>query len=303
MLASRIILMSLLTTDPALVLVDKPAGWTSRKAGALVSKALGIRKVGHLGTLDPFATGLLPLCVGRGTRLSFFLEQTPKVYQAELQLGQATDSADCEGEVVEQRPIHTFDEAKLAAVQARFSGLIEQIPPIFSAVRVGGQRAYKLARKGHAVEMPSRQVQIDALQIERVGDDKLILHVTCGAGTYIRSLGRDIAEALGNVGHLTALRRLQVGALLAAQASHPEALQAEAVWSTAKLLAKVGQPLRLSGGDCAHIRDGKPLEVLSSLSSLPLARYAVFNEEEPIALIEKCAEGWTILRGIAQRGA
>jgi tRNA pseudouridine55 synthase len=295
--------MSLLTTDPALVLVDKPAGWTSRKAGALVSKALGIRKVGHLGTLDPFATGLLPLCVGRGTRLSFFLEQTPKVYQAELQLGQATDSADCEGSVVEERPIHDFDKAELAVVQARFSGLIEQVPPIFSAVRVGGQRAYKLARKGRSVEMPSRQVQINALQIAQTADDKLTLHVTCGAGTYIRSLGRDIAEALGNVGHLTALRRLQVGDLLAAEAKHPEALQAEAVWSTAKLLAKVGKPLQLSDRDCAHVRDGKPLEVLTSLGSLPFARYAVFNEEEPVALIENAEAGWAILRGIAPRQA
>ena len=137
-----------LTPDPGLVLVDKPMGWTSRKAGAVVSKSIGIRKIGHLGTLDPFATGLLPLCVGRGTRLSHFLDQSIKGYEAELQLGVETDSADCDGAIVATQDVPSFTDEDLAQLALRFVGEIKQVPPAHSAIRIGGQRAYKLRAQG-----------------------------------------------------------------------------------------------------------------------------------------------------------
>jgi tRNA pseudouridine55 synthase len=286
------------TADPALVLVDKPSGWTSRKAGAVVSKALGIRKVGHLGTLDPFATGLLPLCVGRGTRLSHFLDQSTKVYDAVLQLGIATDSADRDGEVIETTPVRSFDEADLNRVRLLFSGEIEQIPPAFSAIRIDGQRAYKLARQGKTVEMPPRQVMIHQLSLERLASDQLRIAVTCGSGTYVRSLGRDIAKSLDNIGHLLSLRRLRVGSLEVAEAASPEALNSPAVWSTARLLERLGRRLDLAPHDCAIIRDGKPLNQLLALAQLEDARYGVFDDGEPVALVERIDEDWRILRGL-----
>ncbi len=284
--------------DPALILVDKPSGWTSRKAGAIVSKAIGIRKVGHLGTLDPFATGLLPLCVGRGTRLSHFLDQSVKGYRAELVLGLETDSADCDGEVVREAPVPSFDLESLRALAAEFVGQIEQIPPVYSAVKIDGQRAYKRARRGEAVEMPPRSVRIDRFDVEVLDDRRLLLEVECGPGTYIRSLGADLAKRLGTVGHLDQLRRTLVGDLTVDQAAHPEALSPDSVWSTGRLLAALGRRLQLEAPEVAHVRHGKPLEELDSLSSLSVGRYAVFGDDEPIALIEASPTGLSILRGL-----
>jgi tRNA pseudouridine55 synthase len=284
--------------DPALILVDKPSGWTSRKAGAIVSKAIGIRKVGHLGTLDPFATGLLPLCVGRGTRLSHFLDQSVKGYRAELVLGLETDSADCDGAVVREAPVPSFDVESLRVLAAEFVGQIEQIPPVYSAVKIDGQRAYKRARRGEAIEMPPRTVRIDRFDVEVLDDRRLLLEVECGPGTYIRSLGADLAKRLGTVGHLDQLRRTLVGGLTVDQAAHPEALSTESVWSTGRLLATLGRRLQLETAEVAHVRHGKPLEALGSLSSLSVGRYAVFSDDEPIALIEASPTGLSILRGL-----
>ena len=152
--------MATWTINPGLVLVDKPCGWTSRRAGAVVSKQLGIKKIGHLGTLDPFATGLLPLCVGRGTRLSHFLDQSRKVYEAELVLGVETDSADREGEVLSERPVPPLTSSQVQAAARRFKGAIEQVPPVYSAVKIDGERAYRRARRGEQVEIPARRVNV-----------------------------------------------------------------------------------------------------------------------------------------------
>jgi len=287
-----------MATDPGLVLVDKPVGWTSRKAGAIVSKGLGVRKLGHLGTLDPFATGLLPLCLGRGTRLSAFLDQDSKVYEAILQLGQATDSLDCEGEPTESADVPPFDQADLDRVASTFIGEVQQIPPAFSAVRVGGQRAYKRARRGEAVEMPSRTVRIDSLTLRAEAADRLALCIQCGPGTYVRTVGADVAKALGTVGHLTALRRTGVGPLSVDEASHPEALAAGSVWSVADLLRRLGEPIVMDAANARWVRDGKPLEKLEQLSGCDDGRYAIFDVESPVALIERQRGLWKILRGL-----
>ena len=290
--------MATWTSSPGLVLVDKPCGWTSRRAGAVVSKQLGIKKIGHLGTLDPFATGLLPLCVGRGTRLSHFLDQSRKVYEAELVLGVETDSADREGEVLSERPVPPLTSSQVQAATQRFMGAIEQVPPVYSAVKIDGERAYRRARRGEQVEIPARRVDIYRFEVELCAPNLLRLLVECGPGTYIRSLGRDLARALGSVGHLRALRRTQVGGLSVVEACHPEQLSKEAVWSVGTLLGVLGDPVHVADSVALHIRQGKPLEVIAASLGEALGRRAVFAGDRPVALVEKSEAGWRILRGL-----
>ena len=294
-------MMTELTPDPGLVLVDKPKGWTSRKAGAIVSKQLGIRKIGHLGTLDPFATGLLPICVGRGTRLSHFLDQSVKGYEAELLLGAETDSADCDGTITLTSKVPSFSDEALVELARQFRGEIKQVPPAYSAIKVGGQRAYKLARRGDAVEIPERTVVVHRFEVARIADDRLRIGVECGSGTYIRSLGRDFARGLGTHGHLVRLRRTYVGDLAVEGATHPEQLAVGAVWSVATLLERLGTRLDLDKSAALHVRQGKPLEQLLAFRALNDGRYAAFSEREPIALLERSADQWRILRGLPPR--
>ena len=257
--------MATWTSNPGLVLVDKPCGWTSRRAGAVVSKQLGIKKIGHLGTLDPFATGLLPLCVGRGTRLSHFLDQSRKVYEAELVLGVETDSADREGEVLSERPVPPLTSSQVQAAAQRFVGAIEQVPPVYSAVKIDGERAYRRARRGEQVEIPARRVDIYRFEVELCAPNLLRLGVECGPGTYIRSLGRDLAQALGSVGHLRALRRTQVGGLSVVEACQPEQLSKEAVWSVGTLLGVLGDPVHVDLDEartCQRDQQGRDHDLL-----------------------------------------
>ena len=289
------------TSDPGLVLVDKPVEWTSRQAGAVVSKLIGVRKIGHLGTLDPFATGLLPLCVARGTRLSHFLDQSRKTYEAELLLGIETDSADRDGAVVATRAVPPLNDRLMTKLSRQFEGEIQQIPPAHSAIKIGGQRAYKLVRRGEAVDMPVRTVVVHRLDVLQLDHNRVKLTVECGPGTYIRSLARDFAKALGTVGHLVQLRRTSVGTLSVEDSTHPERLSAASVWSVATLLGRLGERLDLDETAALHIRQGKPLEHLPVLRDLKAGRYAAFAQREPIALLELRASQWCILRGLPPR--
>lgn len=205
-----------------LLVIDKPAGWTSmdvvRKVRNAASKGRGKQKVGHAGTLDPLATGVLVLCFGRATRLVDRLMGQTKVYETTIDLGAFTASDDAEmprQEVTVPTP-PTLEQ--IDAALAAQTGLIEQVPPDFSAVHVGGRRAYQAARKGEAVELSAKQVRIDA--IDRLGYDwpRLDLRITCGKGTYIRSIARDLGGLLGTGGHLTMLRRTAIGSYTAQRA-------------------------------------------------------------------------------------
>lgn len=193
-----------------ILLMDKPAGCTSFDVVRRVKKALRVRKIGHLGTLDPFATGLLPLCIGEATKLAPFLMPEPKTYRATVKLGEDTDTQDLTGEVVTRGETLPRPEAVYAAA-ARFVGEIEQTPPMYSAVHYQGQRAYKLARRGEKVELPPRKVTIYRLEVEAVALPEVAITVTCSQGTYIRTLAADLGAVLNCGGHLTALRRLTVG--------------------------------------------------------------------------------------------
>ena len=190
----------------------KPAGWSSFDVIRALRRTTGVRKIGHAGTLDPFATGVLVLLFGRATKRSAELMDHDKTYLAEVLLGQQTDTLDPTGKVDLTRPVPALDEAGIRAALDGFIGSVDQVPPMFSALRWGGQRLYHLARKGQSVELQSRAVQIDAITLTGwQPPDRFSISVTCGKGTYIRALARDIAAALGTVGHLTALTRTRVG--------------------------------------------------------------------------------------------
>ncbi len=195
-----------------LLIVDKPQGITSHDVVNRIRRVSGIRRVGHAGTLDPLATGVLLIFVGRMTRLSEYLLAQPKMYAAEVRLGQSTDTYDAEGKVVAERPYHVSQADILAAIPA-FQGNIQQQPPMYSAVKRQGQPLYKLARQGVVVERPYRDVTIYQLEVITWEPPYLQIHVSCSAGTYIRSLAHDLGESLGCGGHITALRRTSIGDL------------------------------------------------------------------------------------------
>lgn len=190
-----------------ILLLDKPVGITSNAALSRAKRTIGIKKAGHAGTLDPMASGLLVLCFGQATKVAAFLLDADKTYEAEVRLGVTTDSEDAEGKVLDRKSVPVFEEAQIEAALKRFRGPIEQIPPMHSALKHKGKRLYELARKGESVERPPRSVVIHSLELTRRDEETLCLRVSCSKGTYIRSLARDIGEALGCGAHLAGLRR------------------------------------------------------------------------------------------------
>jgi tRNA pseudouridine55 synthase len=202
-------------TDSGLVIVDKPAGLTSHDVVARVRRLVGTRRVGHAGTLDPMATGVLVIGVEKATRLLGYLTLTEKVYEATIRLGQSTSTDDAEGEPTGGAPADQVTAELLDAEVAKLTGEIMQVPPGVSAIKVGGQRAYKLTRAGAAPELAPRPVRVFEFGVRNVrsADKYLDLDATirCSSGTYIRALARDLGAALGVGGHLTALRRTVVG--------------------------------------------------------------------------------------------
>src|SRR5438552_9881553 len=174
-----------------ILLIDKPGGITSHDAVSAVRRALGTRKVGHAGTLDPMATGLLLVGVGRATRLLRFLGDLPKVYEGTGCLGIETNTLDAEGDVVRERPVEV-SEADLRAGATAFIGSIEQVPPAFSAVKVGGRKLYQAARKGESVEVPARPVTVWAFDVRRFERPRFDFRVECSSGTYVRTLVADL---------------------------------------------------------------------------------------------------------------
>jgi tRNA pseudouridine55 synthase len=193
------------------LIVHKPVGPTSHDIVALVRRVLKTRRVGHAGTLDPLAEGVLPIALGRATRLLQELTDADKEYQAEILLGRTTTTDDAEGEVTAQKSLPPLDVPELAAVLERFRGTIMQVPPAFSAVKVAGRRAYELARAGEAATVASRPVTISEIEILSWEQPLLCIRVRCSKGTYIRSLARDVGEAIGTGASLQALVRTRVG--------------------------------------------------------------------------------------------
>jgi tRNA pseudouridine55 synthase len=193
-----------------ILLLDKPRGLTSNGALQRVRKAYGAGSAGHVGTLDPMATGMLPICLDEATKVIAEIESGAKAYEFTLALGRRTDTGDADGEVVETLPVPAVGASELQAVLTRFHGVLSQVPPMYSALKREGRPLYELARQGIEVEREARRIEIRSLELRGRTDDSLDLVCECAKGTYIRVLGEDIARALGTCGHLTRLRRTWV---------------------------------------------------------------------------------------------
>lgn len=193
------------------LILDKPEGFTSFDLVARARRRFGTRRIGHTGTLDPMATGVLPLCIGQATRIAQFLTCDDKVYEATLALGASTDTQDRTGRIVETAPVPSLTTGDLERALDRFRGEIAQVPPMFSAIRVNGERLHALARRGESIERPARRVTIHALDLLAHEGTCLRVRIACSKGTYVRTLAHDLGERLGCHAHLTALRRLRAG--------------------------------------------------------------------------------------------
>jgi len=193
-----------------ILLLDKPPGLSSNQALQKARHLFQASKAGHTGSLDPLATGLLPVCFGEATKIAGYLLGSRKAYAAESRLGVTTTTDDAEGEVLQARPVPALSDVQIEAALASVRGRIVQTPPAYSAIKQGGVPLYKRARRGEDVQVPVREVVVDRLDLIARADDMLRLYVECGSGTYVRSLARDLGDRLGCGAHLTALRRLWV---------------------------------------------------------------------------------------------
>lgn len=245
-----------------LVVVDKPGGMTSHDVVARVRRALGTRKVGHAGTLDPMATGVLVLGVNRATRLLGHLMLTEKRYDATIRLGASTTTDDAEGEVVATAPTDHLTEVQVREALAAFVGEIDQKPTAVSAIKVDGKRAYQRVRDGEDVDLPARRVTIHELEVTDVRGADVDISVRCSSGTYIRAIARDLGAALGVGGHLVALRRTAVGPFdLSVARTLEELAVAPAVLPIADAARATFPAVDLDEEAAAHVRVGRPLDV------------------------------------------
>lgn len=242
-----------------LVLLDKPEGVTSFQALGALKKALDLRQVGHLGTLDRFASGLLPVLVGSSTRLAFLFEDADKAYRAVFQLGRSTATLDPEGEIVSEAPVPSLERIQQAL--ECFRGRIQQTPPEYSAVHVGGQRAYQLARAGRKPELQPREVTIHRIEVLRFEPPELELAIDCSKGTYVRALARDLGRLAGSCAYVSRLSRLRVGDFLLEEAVAPQDFQAAThLFPPARFLPRLAgvAMLSLDPGRRAEVLNGRP---------------------------------------------
>ncbi|GAA0704940.1 tRNA pseudouridine(55) synthase TruB [Dokdonella soli] len=253
-----------------ILLLDKPQGLSSNQALQKVRRLFRAAKGGHTGSLDPLATGLLPLCFGEATKIAGLLLGSRKAYQTECRLGVTTTTDDAEGEMVEQRAIPELDDTRIHEALAALTGRIAQIPPVYSALKQGGEPLYRRARRGEVVEAPMREVEVHRFELTGRGPDCLRLRVECGSGTYVRSLVRDLGERLGCGAHVTVLRRLWVEPFSAPRMHGLDELAALAETAPAALDALLlpleqglaGYPqVRLDATTAARLRQGQVVEV------------------------------------------
>lgn len=286
------------------LVIDKPVGLGSTAVVSRVKRALGEGgypklKVGHGGTLDPLASGVLPVALGEATKLAGRMLGADKVYEFSIRFGEETDTLDAEGEVVARSDVRPTPEA-VEAVLARFTGEIEQLPPAYSALKVDGRRAYDLARRGEAVELKPRRVTVHSLGFRRAGSDEATLTARVSKGTYIRSLARDIARALDSVGHVTMLRRLEAGPFTLDSAI---SLDKMGELAKARQLEQALLPLTAGLDDipalpvapdqARALREGRRLVGIAAKPGLHLAT----DQSVPVALVELSEGCLRVVRG------
>ena len=272
-----------------IVIIDKPAGWTSQDVTARLRRVFGTRRIGHGGTLDPMATGVLPVFVGRATRGVEFYEHAEKTYETELLLGVATDTEDTTGTVLTRREVSVTQE-QLTAVLERFRGEIMQIPPMYSALKVNGQKLCDLARKGRQVERQPRPVTVHELTLLSREGDTLHLRVRCSKGTYIRTLCADIGEALGCGGCMQALRRTQAGEYTIAEAvplqQLLEAAEPETYLRDVDTMFRGYPGVKLTVNQEKRCRNGNAFSV-----SLPGGTYRAYSQSGEFLMLAKVEDG------------
>jgi tRNA pseudouridine55 synthase len=282
------------TTEPVaggLLLVDKPAGFTSHDVVALIRRATHTRRVGHTGTLDPFATGLLVVLVGHGTRLVPYVDGEPKLYEATVRFGAETDTDDATGRVA--REATPADDAAVAAALPHLTGVIDQVPPAYSAKQVAGRRAYDAARRGDALTLPPARVTVHEWTIlARRGSD-LDVRVSCAGGTYIRALARDLGRLTGSAAHLVALRRLRSGPFGVAQAVSIDEVRAGAI-APLPLIASIPSMAvqAVDADDVARVRQGRAVAARSAgADGTPVALVAGAGDEQTLIAVAERAGG------------
>ncbi|MEM9862977.1 MAG: tRNA pseudouridine(55) synthase TruB [Myxococcota bacterium] len=276
-----------------IAVVDKPKGVTSHDVVQGVRRVLRTRKVGHCGTLDPMATGVLVIAVGQGTKLVPYLTATEKAYEARLQLGVGTDSLDADGTVIEERAVPELTRPLVEARLRAFVGIQPQRAPRVSALRVDGERLHKKARRGDDFEAPLRQVELKEASLDGLSDAQVHFRLVCGKGFYVRSLGRDLAASLGTVGHLTALRRTASGPFRVEEALPVEDLGPETLVRVMDAATRVLPVHELSAEDALHVRHGRPIECARQ------GLAALVFEGELLAIGEGEGERLRVRRGFA----
>jgi len=273
-----------------ILLLDKPFGLSSNQALQRVKRLFDAQKAGHTGSLDPLATGLLPLCLGYTTKFSAFLLDADKRYRVRVRLGETTETADAEGEVIATAPVDGITEAMVLDILGEFVGLIEQLPPMYSAVKHEGQRLYKLAREGKEVERTPRQISIYRLELREFALPDIELDVHCSKGTYVRTLAEDIGKRLGCGGHVAALRRTGVGPYIEGETDFVPlaALEAKAEEQGPASLDTLLLPLESTLGHCPAIR-------LSANSAFYL------GQGQPVLVPQAPTEGLVRLYDVSER--
>jgi tRNA pseudouridine55 synthase len=248
-------------TVDGVVVVDKPSGMTSHDVVARVRRVFGMKKVGHAGTLDPDATGILVLGLGRATRFLSYSQSIPKHYRATARFGITTSTQDASGQVLSERPAGDLDAESLLRAARSFVGEIEQTPPMVSAVKIGGERLYRKARRGEEVDRPPRSVTVHALSLTSFHPGhpaEATFDVVCSAGTYVRTLIHDLGESLGCGAHLSSLRRVEAGGFREADAVPLEALDASMLLPLEAIVRGI-EGLDLSEEDARSVVDGHPI--------------------------------------------
>lgn len=239
------------------LIIDKPAGITSHDVVAFARRRLKTQKIGHTGTLDPLATGVLVLGVGSATRLIEYIVGCDKEYEAEITFGGRSNTGDSEGEIIPTPNSPVFAREDLEKLLPKYLGKISQIPPQYSAIKIGGKNAYELAREGIEIEMQPREIEIHALKLISFKYPKVDLHIHCGSGTYIRSIARDLGEDLLAGGYLTRLKRMRVGKFNIKQAISLKAISEEKILPLEEGL--VFSRLNLTIIEAAKIRNGQKI--------------------------------------------
>ena len=262
-----------------ILILDKPLNISSNQAVQRVKRLFGAKKVGHTGSLDPLASGVLPICLGHATKVSQYLLASDKTYQFTMRLGQTTSTGDVEGEVVCEKKIPDIELVSLNKLLNKFTGEIQQIPPMYSALKHNGQRLYALARQGQTVERPARKVIIKSLALLSKTAHNLTLEVCCTKGTYVRTLAEDIGDALGCGAHVSFLRRIQTGPFILREAITLEQLESaqgnllalDSLLQSLDLALQDYPMISVSEEDKAHLCLGRPIQVEQAVCE-PLIR-------------------------------